>query len=101
MSANVDRDESVREAHATDASGLRMMPDGVARPASVEEVAEIVREASANAVAVTAAGSKTSTTAAFITDTGIVLSLPGMDRVLVLAVVGRTMRVEAGASVGD
>lgn len=101
MSATIDRDESVREAHATDASGLRMLPDGVARPASVDEVAEIVREAEANGVAVTAAGSQTSTTAASITDTGIVLSLRGMDRVLDIDVAGRTMRVEAGALVGD
>src|SRR5690349_6624933 len=101
MSTIVDRDESVREAHATDASGLRMLPDGVARPASVDEVVAIVREAAANGTPITAAGSQTSTTAASITDAGILLSLRGMDRILDLDVEGRTMRVEAGALVGD
>lgn len=101
MSTAIDRDESVREAHATDASGLRMVPEGVARPASVEEVAEIVREANARGTAVTAAGSQTSTTAASISDAGIVLSLRAMDRILDVDVEARSMRVEAGAIVGD
>lgn len=101
MSTTVDRDESVREAHATDASGLRMMPEGVARPTSVEEVAEVVRQAAASGTAVTTAGSQTSTTAASISDRGIVLSLRGMDRILDIDVEARTMRVEAGALVGD
>lgn len=101
MSQRIERDESLREAHSTDASGLRMMPDGVARPASAEEVAALVREAAASGTPVTAAGAQTSTTAASIHEGGVLLSLRAMDRILDLDPRARTMRVEAGALVGD
>src|SRR5688500_1195708 len=101
MSREVERDQELRESFAMDASGLRMVPEGVARPGSIDEVAALLREANASGTAVTAAGSQTSTTAASITDRGILLSLRGMDRILDLDPATRTMRVEAGALVGD
>ena len=84
-----------------DASGLRLVPEGVARPTSAREVIAVVRECVATGTQITAAGSQTSTTAASITDRGVLLSLRSMDRVLDLDTTSRTIRVEAGALVGD
>lgn len=90
----------MRLAHASDASGLRLVPEGVARPTSEAEVAELLREASATRTPVTAAGGQTSTTGASITDRGTLLSLRALDRVLDLDPERRTMRVQAGALLG-
>ena len=38
-------DLDIRRAFARDASGLEMIPDAVARPTSIEEVTELLREA--------------------------------------------------------
>jgi FAD/FMN-containing dehydrogenase len=81
LAASVERDEAVRRAYSADASGLVMVPEGVARPTSGAEVAALLAEASVNGTAVTCAGGQTSTTGASISDGGIVLSLRGMDRV--------------------
>jgi hypothetical protein len=75
MSLAVERDEDVRRSVAADASGLVLVPEGVARPASADEVAELLRRASAEREPVTPAGAQTSTTAASITDRGVLLSL--------------------------
>ena len=101
MSERLTRDEGVRAAFAEDASGLRMIPDAVARPTSADEVVALLREAASSGTPVTAAGAQTSTTGASITSTGTLLSLAAMTRVLDLDPVARTMRVEAGALVGD
>jgi FAD/FMN-containing dehydrogenase len=101
MSEAVNRDLSLRESHAMDASGLRLVPEGVARPASLAQVVDVVRECIAAATPITPAGSQTSTTAASITDRGVLLSMRAMDRVIDLDVAARTIRVEAGALVGD
>ena len=101
MSEAVNRDLSLRESHAMDASGLRMVPEGVARPTSLAQVLDVVRECIATGTSLTPAGSQTSTTAASITDRGVLLSLRAMDRVLDLDLTRRTIRVEAGALVGD
>ena len=101
MTVTVARDESIRRAFAADASGLVLVPEGVARPVSVEEVAEIVRQAAAGRTAVTAAGGQTSTTAASITDRGIVLSLRGLDRILEVDRAARCARVQAGVNLGE
>jgi FAD/FMN-containing dehydrogenase len=92
-------DESVRLAFARDASGLELLPESVARPESVEEVSEILRGASAARTPVTAAGGQSSTTAASITDRGILLSLRALDRIVDIDFAGRTVRVQPGASV--
>ncbi|MDE3216553.1 MAG: FAD-binding oxidoreductase, partial [Gemmatimonadota bacterium] len=97
----LERDRSVRESYARDASGLWMVPDAVARPASAGEVADVVRRAAADRTPVTAAGAQTSTTGASISDRGIVLSTRPMARVLDLDERGRTVRVEPGVLLGD
>jgi len=97
----VNRDLSLRESHAMDASGLRLVPEGVARPTSTVQVIDVVRECISTGTQITAAGSQTSTTGASITDRGVLLSLRAMDRVLDLDTTSRTIRVEAGALVGD
>jgi FAD/FMN-containing dehydrogenase len=90
----------VRLAHAGDASGLRLVPEGVARPESEAEVADLLQWASATRTPVTAAGGQTSTTGASITDRGTLLSLRALDRVLDVDAERRTMRVQAGALLG-
>ena len=101
MSTLIDRDESVRRAYAADVSGLVLVPEGVARPESAAEVVEILRKASAERTAVTAAGGQTSTTGASITDRGVVVSLRGMNRIIDIDRDGRTARVEAGVGLGE
>lgn len=99
--STISTDEDVRRAFASDASGLVLMPEGVARPGSAVEVVELVKEAAANGSPITAAGGQTSTTGASITDSGLVLSLRGLDRVLDVDPVARTARVEAGVLLGE
>ena len=101
MHHTVSTDADVRTAFAADASGLVMMPEGVARPTSPMEVVELVKEAAASRTPITAAGGQTSTTGASITDRGLILSLRGMDRVLDIDPVARTARVEAGVLLGE
>lgn len=95
------RDEDVRHSYARDASGLELVPEGVARPTSAGEVAELLRDCSAARTPVTAAGSQTSTTGASITDEGLLLSLGAMARVLDLDAGARTVRVEPGLRLGE
>jgi glycolate oxidase len=101
MSTIIERDESVRRSFAADVSGLVLVPEGVARPTSVEEVAQVVSQAAAERTPVTAAGGQTSTTGASISDRGVILSLRGLDRIIDIDSRARTARVEAGVSLGD
>ena len=84
-----------------DASGLVLMPEGVARPGSAEEVSALLSESFASGTPVTTAGGQTSTTAASITDRGIVMSLRAMQRIIEIDPVARIARVEPGVLVGD
>jgi FAD/FMN-containing dehydrogenase len=95
------RDEDVRRAYSADASGLVLVPDAVARPESAEEVAALLAEATASRTPVTAAGAQTSTTAASITDRGILLSLRAMGRTIEIDPEARTARCEPGVLVGE
>ncbi|MEO8335216.1 MAG: FAD-binding oxidoreductase [bacterium] len=97
----ITHDEEVRRAYAADASGLLLIPDGVARPASAEEVAELLKESSSSGTAVTTAGGQTSTTAASITDRGTLLSLRAMSRIIDIDPVARIARVEPGVFLGE
>ena len=90
----ISRDDEVRRAYATDASGLALVPDGVARATSASEVAALLAEAAASRTPVTTAGGQTSTTGASITDDGILLSLRAMQRVIDIDPVARIARVE-------
>lgn len=101
MSIGLSSDRSVRDAYEADASGLHLVPEFVARPESVDEVMEIVREAAGNRTPVTCAGAQTSTTGASITDEGILLSLRALDRISSPDEKTRTIRVEPGALVGQ
>jgi glycolate oxidase len=97
----VTNDIDVRRAHSRDSSGLELIPDAVARAASADEVAELIRESVAIGRPVTAAGSQTSMTGASITDVGLLLSLTPMTRVIDIDVPGRTARVEPGVRIGE
>src|SRR6185503_19846518 len=78
----LSRDADIRFSYARDASGLEMIPDAVARPASVADVIEVVRSARAGGASITPAGAQTSTTAASIVDRGILVSMRAMSRVI-------------------
>ncbi len=97
----VTRDLDVRKAYASDASGLFSIPDAVARPGTREEVVELLRRANAERTPVTAAGAQTSTTGASIAESGMILSLRAMNRILDIDVGRATMRVEPGTLLGD
>jgi FAD/FMN-containing dehydrogenase len=99
--ARLELDADVRAAYSADASGLVLVPDAVARPTSADEVAALLTESNATRTAVTAAGAQTSTTAASITDRGVLLSLRAMNRIIALDPVARTVRCEPGVLVGD
>lgn len=97
----ISTDDGVRQAYAADASGLVLVPDGVARAGSAEEIAELLRESSSSGTPVTAAGGQTSTTGASISEHGTILSLRAMQRIIDIDPVARTVRVEPGVLVGD
>ncbi|GLC23696.1 FAD-binding oxidoreductase [Roseisolibacter agri] len=101
MSAALVTDPAIRAGFAQDASGLHLVPDAVARPASAEEVVDVLRAAHAARTPVTAAGAQTSYVGGSIADRGVVLSLRALDRVVDLDPAARTMRVQPGALLGD
>ena len=78
-----------------------MIPDAVARPRSVDEVIDMVRDAAARGMPITPAGNQTSTTAASITDSGLLLSLRAVDRLIDIDPIKRVARVETGVLLGD
>jgi len=101
VSASLSSDRTVREAYEADASGLRLLPDLVARPESIGDVVELVRRAASDRTAITCAGAQTSTTGASITDKGMLLSLRALDGISALDEKARTIRVGPGALVGE
>jgi len=101
VSVSLSKDKNVRQAYEADASGLRMLPELVVRPAAASEVVELMRQATADRIPATCAGAQTSTTGASITDRGILLSLRSLDSLSGLDIKARTIRVGPGALVGD
>lgn len=101
MSTAVSSDRSVRQAYETDASGLYLLPDLVARPETIEEVIELVRRAASDRTPITCAGAQTSTTAASITDKGMLLSLRGLNWIGEVDESTRSIRVGPGALIGE
>ncbi|MBA3655872.1 MAG: FAD-binding oxidoreductase [Gemmatimonadaceae bacterium] len=97
----LEADADVRASVASDASGLVLTPESVARPASLEEVVELIRECAQAKRAVTPAGGQTSTTGASITDQGVLLSTRSLNQVLGVDIKARTVRVEPGILLGD
>jgi FAD/FMN-containing dehydrogenase len=78
-----------------------MVPDAVARPASEEDVRQVVQESSSLRRPITPAGGQTSTTGASITDRGTLLSMRAMSRIIDIDVKHHRARVEPGVIVGD
>jgi len=101
VSTDVSKDRSVRQAYEADSSGLRLIPDLVARPETIGDVLELVKRAAAERTPVTSAGAQTSTTGASITDKGMLLSLRSLNQISDLDVRSRTVRVGPGAIVAD
>ena len=95
------RDEAVRASYSRDASGMELVPEYVARPATAEEVSEVVREATGLGSFVTAAGSQTSMTGASITDSGILLSMTSMNGILDVDEKHRIAHVQPSVTIGD
>lgn len=101
MSVELNLDQGVREAYSSDASGVIMLPDAVARPKSPEEVVELLKRATADRIGITPAGAQTSTTAASVTDGGVLLSMRGLAGIIDVDKTRMTMRVEPGVLLGD
>lgn len=101
MSIGVSSDPGVREAYETDASGVHLRPEFVARPDGIEDVVELVKRARSDRMPITCAGAQTSTTAASITDKGLLLSLRGLNRIGEVDQAERTIRVGPGALLGE
>lgn len=101
MTLELSGDNEVRRAYEADASGLRLLPDFVARPESVSDVVEVMRRAKADKISVTCAGAQSSTTAASIADRGILLSMRGLDAISDIDAGARTLKVGPGAFVAD
>lgn len=101
MTLELLSDKEVRQAYEADASGLRMLPDFVARPESVADVVEVMRRAKADNIPVTCAGAQSSTTGASITERGILLSMRGLDTISDVDTGARTINVGPGAFVAD
>jgi FAD/FMN-containing dehydrogenase len=78
-----------------------MVPEAVARPTSEADVVQLLRESRADNLCVTPAGGQTSTTAASITERGVLLSLRGLTEIGPVDRDRLTVRVQAGALLGD
>ena len=100
ISAHTTTDADVRQSVSRDASGLELVPDAVARPGSAAEVLAILEEARRDRIPVTAAGGQTSTTAASLTDAGLLLSLRGLLGVRDIDHGAGTVHVAAGELLG-
>ncbi len=68
---------------------------------TTSDVIEVVQLASGNGLTVTPAGSQTSMTGASITDSGILLSFSGMNRLIDVDATNAIARVEPGITIGQ
>lgn len=93
-------DTDVRNGYSRDASGLELLPDAVARPTSRDEIMAILLEAQRDRTPVTAAGAQTSTTAASLTDTGVLLSMRGFTGIRDIDHASHTVHVAPGELLG-
>lgn len=94
--------EGDRLAYGSDNSRREAMPDAVALPASVDEVAALVRACRAARTPLVARGRGTNTTGAAVPIAGgVVVSLERMDRIKEIAPDDRLAVVEPGVTNGD
>jgi glycolate oxidase len=100
MHALITTDTDVRQSVSRDASGLELVPDAVARPSSRAEVLELLAQAQRDLTPVTTAGGQTSTTAASLTDRGLLLSLRGIAGIHDIDRASATVRVGPGELLG-
>ncbi len=98
--SSVTTDADVRQGFSRDASGLELVPDAVARPTSRDEAVSLLAEALRDRTPVTAAGGQTSTTAASLTDRGLLLSLRGLTGIRDIDHAACTVRVGPGELLG-
>lgn len=98
--AIVTTDADVRHGFSRDASGLELVPEAVARPTTSAEVVALLAEAQRDRTPVTAAGGQTSTTAASLTDRGLLLSLRGLTGIRDIDHASNTVRVAPGSLLG-
>jgi glycolate oxidase len=99
-SALVTTDLDIRKSFSHDASGLELVPESVARPQSQPEVLELLAEAVRDKTPVTTAGGQTSTTAASLTDRGMLLSLRGLNGIRDVDRAAQSVRVSPGELLG-
>ena len=78
-----------------------MIPEAVARPTSESELLDLLRQSRLERHPITPAGGQTSTTGASITNRGTLLSLRGLNEVGDVDRDHLTVRVQAGALLGD
>lgn len=97
-SANVLLGDAIAERYRVDIIGkYRSAPAFLARPATTEDVAAVVRIAAAHGLPVTTIGGQTGTCGgAIAADGGIALSLERMDRIAEIDTTSMTVTVEAG-----
>ncbi len=100
ITGQVTTDADVRQSVSRDASGLELVPEAVARPTSAAEVIALLAEAQRDRMPVTAAGGQTSTTAASLTDAGLLLSLRGLGGIHDIDRAAATVRVAPGELLG-
>ncbi len=96
----ITTDADVRHGFSRDASGLELIPDAVARPTTRAEVLALLDEALRDRTPVTTAGGQTSTTAASLTDRGLLLSMRALADVHDIDHAAHTVRVGPGAMLG-
>lgn len=99
-SAAITTDGDVRQSVSRDASGLELIPDAVARPTSRDEVVELLQQATRDRMPVTTAGGQTSTTAASLTDSGLLLSMRNVGGIHDIDTSARSVRVGPGELLG-
>lgn len=98
--SKVITDPDIIASYNQDALGLKGNFEGVLRPASEEELVEMVQEAFSKGIALTPQGQRTSLTGASICEKGLALSLEKMDRIVDLDLKSQIVLVEPGLITG-
>lgn len=81
MSTELIRDPEILAGYLTDASNVQGHAEGLVRPRTVEQVAQIVRRCQETATPLTVTAARTSTTAAAVPRGGWLLSMEALDQI--------------------